>query len=188
MSNTEWASITGYEGLYEVSSDGRVRTLAHKTMGHSIPSKELAITIHKSQRYAKVRLYKDGRPKDHAVHRLVATAFVPNPEGKPQINHKDGNKANNSATNLEWCTQAENNNHAIRKGLNSTESAVKATMKKVVQLNANGESVKVWDSMTEAAIALGLQVSNISHCCKGRIKSTGGYRWEFLSDRSKRKK
>ncbi|MGX8696911.1 MAG: HNH endonuclease [Prevotella sp.] len=180
--STEWSSVIGYEGLYEVSNDGRVRTVRHKTNGHEIPPKELAINIYKSQRYARVRLYKKGKPKDHMVHRLVAEAFIPNPKNKPQVNHIDGNRKNNRADNLEWCTQAENNRHAIDNGLQDPSRMIEATKKKVMQLTRSGKLVKEWDSLTEAATTLGLQVSNISHCCNGRIGSTGGYKWVLSSE------
>lgn len=180
---TEWASIEGYEGLYEVSADGRVRTVPHVTNGHTVRQRYLKIAAYNSQRYAAVRLYKDGKPKDYKVHRLVAKAFVPNPKNKPQVNHIDGNKLNNSASNLEWCTQAENNRHAIDNGLQRPEIAIDATRKAVLQIDKDGNVIRRWRSMTDAANALGLQVSNISHCCKGRISSTGGYKWQVCSGR-----
>lgn len=180
--STKWSSVIGYEGLYEVSNDGRVRTVRHMTNGHEIPSRELAVSIYKSQRYARVRLYKKGKPKDHMVHRLVAEAFIPNPKNKPQVNHIDGNRTNNRADNLEWCTQAENNRHAIDNGLQNPYIAIEATKKKVLQIDMDGTIVKEWESLTAAATALGLQVSNISHCCSGKIGSTGGYKWRRCSE------
>lgn len=181
--SVKWADVIGYEGLYEVSTDGRVRTVQHVTNGHVIRSRELTISVYKSQRYARVRLYKNGKSKDLVVHRLVAEAFIPNPERKPQVNHIDGNKRNNSVSNLEWCTQAENNRHAIDNGLQDPSVMIETTRKKVLQLDMGGNVVKEWRSLSDAARALGLQVSNISHCCKGRIGSTGGYKWQLVSDR-----
>lgn len=180
--SVRWAKIKGYEGLYEVSTDGRVRTVSHITNGHVIPSKELAVSVYKNQRYARVRLYKGGKPKDYKVHRLVADAFIPNPDGKPQINHIDGDKGNNKVENLEWCTQAENNKHAFDTGLQDMSAAIEATKKKVLQIDNGGGIVREWDSLSAAARALGLQVSNISHCCSGRIGSTGGYKWQLVSE------
>jgi hypothetical protein len=180
--SVKWADVIGYEGLYEVSTDGRIRTVQHVTNGHTIPSKELAVSIYKSQRYARVRLYKDGKSKDILVHRIVAETFIPNPENKPQVNHIDGNRTNNRVDNLEWCTQAENNRHAIDNGLQNPYTAIEATKKKVLQLSMDGEFIKEWSSLTEAAKSLKLQVSNISHCCSGRIRSTGGYKWRRCSE------
>lgn len=178
-----WKAIKGYEGLYEVSSTGKVRTLPHKTNGVSVPGVELKANMYKGHRYIRLRLYKNGVSKDYMLHRLVAQAFVPNPYNKPYINHIDGNRENNSASNLEWCTQAENNRHAIILGINSIEPMLKKTRKRVQQIGADGTVIKEWESMTEAASALNLQVSNISHCCKGRIKSTGGYKWRLALER-----
>lgn len=179
----KWRSVVGYEGLYEVSTDGRVRTVKHITNGHVIMPTELSIKIYKSQRYARVRLYRDGKSKDYVVHRLVAEAFIPNPDKKPQVNHIDGNRSNNRVENLEWCTASENQRHAYRTGLKDIEDTITHTRKKVRQIDADGNVIKTWRSMSDAARGLGLQVSNISHCCNGKIGSTGGYRWELVSER-----
>lgn len=179
----EWRDVVGYEGLYEVSNDGRVRTVGHVTNNHEIPPKELGVRTYKNQRYARVRLYKNGVPKDYMVHRLVAQAFVPNPDNKPQVNHLDGDRSNNSAENLEWCTASENQRHAYETGLKNIEDTAVFTRKRVLQIGQDGEIVRVWRSMSDAARSLGLQVSNISHCCRGKIKMTGGYQWEYDSER-----
>lgn len=123
------------------------------------------------------------RPKMVMVHRLVAQAFIGNPHKLPQVNHINGDRTDNSASNLEWCTASENQKHAIRTGLKDPEDTVKATRKKVLQLDMSGNVINEWRSLSDAARALGLQVSNISHCCKGRIGSTGGYKWRLVSDR-----
>lgn len=180
---TTWRSVVGYEGLYEVSTDGRVRTVEHITNGRTITPTELAIRIYKSQRYARVRLYRGGKSKDCMVHRLVAEAFIPNPDNKPQVNHINGDRSNNRVENLEWCTASENQRHAFRAGLKDIEDTITHTRKKVRQIDADGNVVKIWRSMSDAARELGLHVSNISHCCSGRIGSTGGYSWELDSER-----
>lgn len=177
-----WKDIRGYKGIYQVSNDGRVRTVEHITNGRHVKPKELKVTILKCNRYARVRLYKQGKYRDYMVHRLVANEFVPNPDNKPQVNHIDGNRGNNNANNLEWCTQAENNRHAIDIGLQNPSVMLTATRKKVLQLTLDGQVVREWRSMSEAARENRLEVSNISHCCKGRIKSTGGYRWRLASE------
>lgn len=181
--SVKWSDITGYEGLYEVSTDGRVRTIQHVTNGHTFPSRDLTVSVYKSQRYARVRLYKDGKSKDILVHRIVAETFIPNPDNKPQVNHINGNKFDNSVGNLEWCTASENQKHAFKTGLKDIEDTIKKTRKKVLQLDMSGNTIREWRSMSDAARELGLQVSNISHCCKGRIGSTGGYKWQLVSDR-----
>ena len=174
----EWRDVIGYEGLYEVSNLGNVRSCEHFTNGHHLMSRVLRQNL--SNRYLHVKLYKSQAKRSLRVHRLVAMAFVPNPDDKPQVNHIDGNRFNNSASNLEWCTSSENMIHAIKTGL--FEPSTESTKKKVLQLDMNGNIVNEWDSMTDAAKALGLQVSNISHCCSGRIRQTGGFKWRRSSE------
>ena len=180
MNEISWKPVVGYEGLYEVSNTGIVKSLDRmKNRKHTI---ERDLKPSTNKRYKEVKLYKNGTKRSIKVHRIVAQAFVPNPYGKPQVNHIDGNKDNNNADNLEWCTQAENNRHAIDNKLQDPNKMIEATRKKVVQLSLQGDVVKVWASLTQAATSLGLQVANISHCCKGRIKQTGGYKWRLFSE------
>lgn len=113
-----WKQIQGFEGLYEVSSYGRIRTLRSSPklkVNHCLTPAECAVRNGKG--YKTVTLYRDKRGKQLMVHRLVAEAFIPNPENKPQVNHKDTDKHNNIKDNLEWCTNAENKEHAIMNGL-----------------------------------------------------------------------
>ena len=113
MNREIWKDISGYEGLYQVSNLGRVKSLNY--LGHhkevikkpSLPKK----TIMKPSQYYKVILYKNGKAKNFFVHRLVAEAFIPNPDNLPQVNHIDHNPFNNRADNLEWCTAKYNCNH-----------------------------------------------------------------------------
>ena len=119
MSNMEevWKDIVGYEGLYEISSIGRVKSVDRiSPQGHHLPERIRKPYIDKDG-YPKVNLCKEGKVIHYPVHRLVAIAFVPNPENKPQVNHIDGNKANNCVANLEWNTDSENMLHAFRTGL-----------------------------------------------------------------------
>ena len=115
-----WLSIEGYEGLYEVSHLGRVRSVDRKVEysdGRVVTKKGKILSISAGANgYENVRLYKDKKAKNHSVHRLVAGAFVPNPDGKPQVNHKDRNPLNNDFENLEWVTHEENAKHAVETG------------------------------------------------------------------------
>lgn len=180
MKDIIWKPVVGYEGLYEVSNTGIVRGLERFGNRNHTFQKELKPS--KNKRYEEVKLYKDGGKRTFKVHRLVAMAFVPNVENKPQINHIDGNKNNNNAENLEWCTQSENNRHAIDNNLNSPYKMIESTKKEVLQLSLDGKVIKKWETLTEASRTLGLQISNISHCCKGRIRQTGGYKWRLVSE------
>lgn len=163
--------VNGYESLYSISDDGRI---FGKKSG-----KELVPYLSK-QGYLRVKLYKDSKPKMFMVHRLVADAFIPNPEKKSQVNHIDGIKTNNNVKNLEWVTQRENQIHAHKNGLNSTKHAVESNKKRVVQKTVHDTPIKTWESMSDAGRALNIAVSNITHCCRGRIRHAGGYRWEYI--------
>lgn len=115
-----WLPVRGYEGLYEVSDLGRVRSLDREVNysdGRVVVKKGMIRSVSAGANgYENVRLYKDKKPKSHSVHRLVAEAFIPNPENKPQVNHKDRNPLNNEYTNLEWVTHQENADHAWATG------------------------------------------------------------------------
>lgn len=133
MNDEIWKDVVGYESIYEVSNKGRVRTHKDKVSWSS----QYNTWRHWKQRYLKdktpngrdvrVTLWKDGKPKDFLVHRLVAFAFIPKIKGKECINHIDGNPKNNSLENLEWCTHLENNRHAFENDLMTTNMKVKLT-------------------------------------------------------------
>ena len=125
-----WKDVVGYEGLYEVSNKGRVRTHKHKTTytkKHGVRHWEQRYLKDKTPngRDVRVALWKDGKPKDFLVHRLVGFAFIPLVKGKECINHIDGNPKNNNVENLEWCNHLENNKHAFETGLMTTNIKVK---------------------------------------------------------------
>lgn len=119
----------------------------------------------------------------YRVHRLVAQEFIPNPEGKAQVNHIDGNKENNSAENLEWSTCKENIIHSWKSGLSTVGENLrnngKKYGKKVTQYNRNGEFIKEYESISEAARQLNMLNPSIVNCLKGRAKSAGGYIWKY---------
>ncbi len=161
-----WSSIIGYEGLYEVSNQGNVRSL-HKGI------KELSIA--KSKRgYRVVSLSKNGETKMKTVHQLVAQAFIPNSENKPCINHKDFNRLNNYINNLEWCTYAENNLHSIEEGNRG---------KTVIQSSQEDQVIQIFDSIRRAEEHTGVANQNISKVCKGERELAGGFKWEYGIDK-----
>lgn len=126
-----WSDVVGYEGLYQVSNLGRVKSLGRKVLvkqdrydkprlmnwkGRILKPGIRAERDRAGCKYAKVILRKDGISKNHQVHRLVAVAFIDNPANKPVVNHIDCNGLNNNVKNLEWCTIAENNHHSLTMG------------------------------------------------------------------------
>lgn len=118
----KWQAIKNYEGLYEASECGQIRSIDRKILGvdgieYPYKGRILAQTPNKNVRYYTVSLWKNNKGTTHYVHRLVAEAFIPNPSSKPEINHIDGNRQNNLVTNLEWCTRFENTKYAIDTGL-----------------------------------------------------------------------
>lgn len=117
---TRWLPVAGFQGLYEVSDTGRVRSLPRKTLSRwgkfkTSPGKDIKCEV-SNVGYARVCLSKHGKKFRYSAHRLVASAFIPNPNGKPCVNHKDSDRLNNTAANLEWCTHQENTLHAIATG------------------------------------------------------------------------
>ena len=177
-----WRDIKGYEGLYQVSNLGRV-----KSLGRTVPSKG------GSKQYRKERILKQaanrggyllvslckgcGKQKTHKVHRLVCEAFHKNPKNKPCVNHIDENKANNVASNLEWCTAKENCKHGTR-----SARVAKANSKSVGQYTREGVLVKVWQSTIEVQRQLGFANGAISAVARGERKTAYGYVWEYIDE------
>lgn len=186
-----WKDIEGYEGLYQVSNIGRVKSLEKyvKTGGgyglHFL-SERILKQGKGSRGYLQVRLGNGKKQKMFAVHRLVAQAFIPNPDSLPQVNHKDENKENNCVDNLEWCSSKYNCNYGSRNckiGSTQKESGIqrnnKYTSKEVYQYTLDGIFVNTYPSMHEAARQTGLDNSAISKVCRGKIKYTGGFIWSY---------
>lgn len=166
MADTEvWKSVVGYEGLYEVSNLGRVKS----------STRVLSQAKSKRTGYVSVCLSKNGKHKMYLVHRLVAIAFIPNEQEYPQINHKDENKANNRADNLEWCTAKYNNNYGTVKDRISKKNKI-SKCKPVVQLR-NGTIIAYFPSSISAKHIA--DPGHIGKCCNGIRKTAGGYQWAF---------
>lgn len=166
MSREVWKDIEGYEGLYQISNQGRVMARNGKIR---------AIQINKRRcGYYEVNLYKNNNEKRFKVHRLVAQAFIPNPQGKPQVNHIDGDKSNNRASNLEWVTDKENKAHAWRNGL-----ATANHKKKSIICNETGE---VFESVQQCSEKMGLDRRSIFRQLKGERKTVGGYTFQYRGE------
>ena len=181
-----WKDIEGYENRYKISNYGKVKSLYRKVKFpkgflYSVPEKILNPGI-SSQGYHFVNLTKYGKQKGVRVHRLVALSFIPNPQNKRCINHKNGIKADNRVENLEWATHSENNKHAYDIGLKI--GALKNKFgkdnyksKPVIQFAKNNKFIKNYDSIKEATRVTG--VNNISVACRGIQKTAGGFIWRF---------
>ena len=177
-----WKDIQGYEGQYQVSNYGRIKSLSRKISngtGYYI-SKEKILKGHVNTKgYIQVEL--QGKPL--LVHRLVAEAFIENPYDKPQVNHIDGDKSNNMTTNLEWVTNGENQIHAYKNGLNKHSENAGIPPKKVCQIALiTGEVLNIYNSIAEAGKSLNIKKDNISSVCKNKRKSCGGYGWKYYDN------
>jgi len=161
--------------LYQVSNFGRVKSLTRLSkQNHLLP--ERFLKTNENDRYLRVDLWKDGKHKFYEVHRLVAAAFIANPENKPVVNHIDGDKHNNKVNNLEWCTVSENNKHAYNTGLaKQNKTPIKAT-------NIKTGEIIYFDSQTEAGEILGCGKGHINDCLCGRQKTCKGYKFEYIKE------
>ena len=157
----------GQETDYSVSTEGEVR----KDTTNYILSQS------SQQDYKFVGLIINGRQKRMRVHRMVALAFIDNPDNKPYVNHINGNRSDNNVENLEWVTPSENTQHAVDTGLFKSSRA-----RAVVQYNLNGEQMATFESASEAARQTGGSQSKITMCCRRQRDSANDYQWRYYDD------
>lgn len=157
-----YKDVPGYEGLYQVSNLGNVKSLNYNGTRQE---KVLGLFINHNG-YLRVNLWKNREQKTCKIHRLVAEAFIPNPFNYPCINHKDHNRQNNCVDNLEWCTVQYNNEYSLAK--------------QVGQYDLNGNYIATWKSLREIQRQLGFDNSAISDCCRGKLKTAYGYLWRYI--------
>ena len=171
-----WKPIKGYEGKYEVSNLGRVKSLSRYVAckgGRVSFRKSRYLKFEDNHGYKKVSLCKECTKKEFLVHRLVAEAFVPNPENKPEINHKDGARDNNIYTNLEWVTHSENiiySRDVLHRYYHSTPVICVETGKRFESTKAANEHINH------------IHNGHISECCKGKRQTVGGYHWRYADE------
>lgn len=165
-----WKDIPGYEGHYKVSNLGRVKSIKYNKEKILTPYKEV-----KRFGYLSVYLRTPGNKKTMKVHRLVALAFIPNPNNLPEINHRDENKENNCVDNLEWCTSKYNANYGTK-----LTRLSKILGMKVAQYSKNGELINTFDSQQEAASKTRCIQTCISDCINGKIKTHRGFIWKKI--------
>ena len=173
-----WKAVEGYNGKYEVSNFGRVRSLPRIFLDAKGRTQNFKGCILKqSQRkngYMVVTFYESGKWHQMMIHRLVAGAFIPNPNNFPVINHKDEDKTNNRADNLEWCTSQYNNTY------NNIHYRNKEKRRKVViQMTLDDKFVAEYESTCDAARQTGFGQGNIAEACRGEMKYAYGYHWKF---------
>jgi hypothetical protein len=205
-----WKDIEGYEGLYQVSNLGRVKSLnriiaTKMNISRLMKGKVLTI-VPDPNNYMKVLLSKEGKQQIYLVHRLVAQAFIPNPDNKSEIDHINTDRTDNRVENLQWVTRKENCNNPLTKekiaafgrtrvfssemkqkmslalkgrkiNPEAIEKRRQKTMKPILQLSLNGDIIKRWDSATEAKDMLGIKT--IPDCLRNRCKTAGGYVWKY---------
>lgn len=196
MINETWKPIGGYEGLYEVSDKGRIRSVDRivksTNKGTSYYHKRngaLLKPYYNRLGYLLVELWKEGIGKAYTVHRLVALAFVPNPYNKPCVNHLDETHDNNCADNLEWCTQKENMNYGTapqRIGSSIKRKWERGEFKKrkcrrVAKLSQDGTLLETYSSYLDATRACGSTSNGTSiiNCIHGKCKTAYGYKWSY---------
>lgn len=186
-----WKDIKGYEGLYQISNYGRVKSLGN---GNSNNSKERILKPAKlKDGYLYVILSKQGKRKGFKIHRLVAQAFIENPNNYPQVNHKDEDKTNNNVSNLEFCTPKYNINYgtAIQRRVENTDyKAIAAKIdytvisaKRTAKISKQVlcvETGKIYSSIHQVERELGFDGSCISKCCRGKLTTMYGYHWEYV--------
>lgn len=167
-----WKDVKGYEGYYQVSNKGRVKSLNRiSAQNHVMPEKILKQDV-SVLGYCQVTFYKDGKKKREKVHRLAAFMFLTNENNYPQINHKDENPSNNNVDNLEWCTQAYNNLY------NDRHKRIGKKMERAIYV-IKDERKSLYDSGRKASKILGLTEASVYRCLRGELNTHKGYTFEY---------
>ena len=178
MKNEEWRDVAGYEGLYQVSSEGHVKSLERKVPkwdGERTVKERILKPRTDHYGYLLVSLCAGGKSKTLKVHRLVCEAFHDNPENKLDVNHINENKTDNRACNLEWSTRKKNCNHGTR----NVRMAI-AKSRPIAQYTLNGKLLKVWPSTAEVERRAGFDHSAISKAANGNRKIAYGFIWKYV--------
>lgn len=175
--NEIWKDIKGYENLYQVSNLGRIKSFRQWKRA-SCPDEFILKNTIANNGYCQVTLYKNTKRKKFLVHRLVANAFIPNPQNLPHINHKDENRTNNNADNLEWCTPLYNNCYGTARFRAMLTSGFP-----IEQCLINGQWLATYATTSIAAQMTGISTNEISACIRGDLHSAGGFIWQKQSSK-----
>jgi hypothetical protein len=185
-----WKDIKGYEGLYTININGQIKSVGRKVKHRSgfktIPDRIMSIANNTSG-YKSISLCKNGIGKSYQLHRLVAIAFIPNPNNKPQVNHIDGNKQNNNINNLEWVSAKENSQHSYDNGLSIAPWLGKfgkdnKDSKPINQLTKEGVFIRTFNGIAEASRITGISKSFLSDTCRKKHEYAKNYKWEFANN------
>lgn len=188
-----WKPVVGYEGLYEVSDLGNVRSLNWHNEKYA---RNLWLKPH-NKGYFQVELVRNKEKKMHMVHRLVAIAFIPNPLNLPQVNHKDENKKNNAVENLEWCDNRYNVKYSMIRHPDRAANRIYTNSKRgttykrklsmpIYQCGLDGEIIRKWENSREIFVKTGMSDWSISECCRGKRNKAYGFKWRYATDHSDR--
>lgn len=185
-----WKDIKGYEGFYQVSSLGNVRSL---NWGNTGEIRNLYLKPH-NKGYLQVELSFAKKKKMYTVHRLVAETFIDNPNNYPCVNHKDENKKNNAISNLEWCTHKQNNEYSLKlhperlelfchssrnRNKESKKGIANKRFKSIVQMDKNGETIRYWPNLISIKSEMKWNEWSIQECCEGKRNTAYGYKWHY---------
>lgn len=181
-----WKDIKGYEGLYQISNLGMVKRIKRNLYVNAynksivINAEKILKLNHVKSGYIFITLTANNTKRTLKVHRLVAEAFIPNPENKPEVNHINGDKCDNRVENLEWCTHAENMNHASKNNLLHIQSGNNnGNCKKINQYTLDNKLIKKWHSIYEITKETGFERHSITRCCTNKLKTYKGYIWKY---------
>ena len=174
-----WKDIIGFEEFYQISNKGRVMSKDRyvRTCGNGkrLSKGRIIKPIICTNKYLEAHLHVDGNITVKLIHRLVAEHFIPNTEGFPEVNHKDENPQNNNVENLEWCTSKYNANYGTR----NQRMVKEKYLKPVIMMDLEGNEIKRFKSLGEATRETGFDISAIIRVCKGRKRTSMGYKWAY---------